>query len=248
MSNQENRREEPRAVFQNDDFWIVEKPPHWLVHPTRPTGERTVLDWLKEQEPERFWALVNRLDRETSGLMLVARSPEAASLLGKLIMRREIAKTYHALVWGEVRSVSGRLEAPLGRLGISETNPIYLKQGVLETGAPAVTEYETEWARSGFSFLRVRLLTGRLHQIRVHLAHMGHPVVGDKLYGPDASLYLKFIDQGWTAEHESKLLLRRHALHASQLEFEWKGEPIRCSIPLAIDLQEWVQRLSAPVN
>lgn len=220
----------PEIVALEADFLVVAKPPHLLSHPTRPGGPPTLLDWLKEQFPGEFVALVNRLDRETSGTVLVARSAEAASRLGAMTMRREIAKDYLALVSGRLAPEHGMIEAPLGRLGISVDNPIWLRQGVIAPGdaagrpsAEARTEFWRWAAGEDASLLRLRAHTGRLHQLRVHLAHLGHPVLGDKIYGPDAGLYLRFIENGWTGEHEERLALRRHALHAWRMTFGWAG-------------------------
>jgi 23S rRNA pseudouridine1911/1915/1917 synthase len=86
--------------------------------------------------------------------------------------------------------------------------------------------------------LRLQAHTGRLHQLRVHLAHIGHPVIGDKIYGPDPNLYLKFIAEGWTEEHQRVLGLPRHALHAHELRFPWNGEVLTFTAPLAEDMRE----------
>jgi 23S rRNA pseudouridine1911/1915/1917 synthase len=230
----------PVIIEENDNFLVVAKPAHWLSHPTRPDGKPTLLGWLQEKIPGGFVALVNRLDRETSGTILVARSPEAASRLGSMTMRREITKTYLALVTGRVKAEQGLIDAPLGRLGISAENPIWLRRGVIgpEDGegrksAAAQTEFWRLARSEAMSLLRVRAHTGRLHQIRVHLAHVGHPIVGDKIYGPDGGLYLKFIAEGWTEEHARVLRLRRHALHAEELRFVWEGEErvFRAAVP-----------------
>ncbi len=164
---------------------------------------------------------MNRLDRETSGLVLVARTPDAASALGKLVMRGGIEKEYLAVVWGHVMRDHGMIDAPLGRLGERAASAIHLKQGVAEWGRPARTEYWVARRAPGFTLLRVRLHTGRLHQIRVHLAWAGHPVVGDKIYGPDERLYLEFVRGGWTPRLAERLLLDRHALHAHRVAFPW---------------------------
>ena len=92
------------------------------------------------------------------------------------------------------------------------------------------------------SLLRLQAHTGRLHQLRVHLAHLGHPVIGDKIYGPDGNLYLKFIAEGWTEEHERKLGLRRHALHAEEMRFVWEGEELVFTAPMPEDMREMAGR------
>jgi 23S rRNA pseudouridine1911/1915/1917 synthase len=229
----------------NADFLVVAKPPHLLSHPTRPDGKPTLLGWLQGRLPGEFLALVNRLDRETSGTVLVARSAEAASRLGAMTMRREIHKLYLALVAGRVAEEHGLIEAPLGRLGISPDNAIWLRQGVIAAedaqgrkSAPAKTEFWRVAAGETMSLLRVQAHTGRLHQLRVHLAHIGHPVIGDKIYGPDPNLYLKFIAEGWTGEHARVLGLERHALHASELSFTWNGEQRAFTAPLPEDMKK----------
>jgi 23S rRNA pseudouridine1911/1915/1917 synthase len=259
---------EPTLLAQHADFLVVAKPPHVLSHPTRPDGEPTLLGWLQEKFPGEFVALVNRLDRETSGTVLVARSPEAASRLGTLTMRREIQKYYLALVSGRVEAEHGVIDAPIGRLGISGENPIWLRRGVIPPDDPQgrkTAEAQTEFwrlAASGrdaspfasvaddstdgrglpslpthpISLLRLQAHTGRLHQLRVHLAHIGHPVIGDKIYGPDPNLYLKFIAEGWTEEHQRVLGLPRHALHAHELRFAWNGEELAFAAPLPEDM------------
>jgi 23S rRNA pseudouridine1911/1915/1917 synthase len=246
---------EPGFVAQHADFFVVAKPPHWLSHPTRPDGQPTLLGWVQAQFPGEFVALVNRLDRETSGTVLVARSPEAASRLGAMTMRREIHKYYLALVSGHVREEHGMIDAPLGRLGISEDNPIWLRRGVIAPDDPLgrkSDEARSEYWRlacgaadvGAASLLRLQAHTGRLHQLRVHLAHIGHPVIGDKIYGPDASLYLKFIAEGWTEEHQRVLGLSRHALHAQELRFAWNGEELVFTAPVPEDLREMAGELN----
>jgi 23S rRNA pseudouridine1911/1915/1917 synthase len=246
--------DEPILLARHADFLVVAKPAQMLSHPTRPDGEPTLLGWLQEQFPGEFVALVNRLDRETSGTVLVARSPEAASCLGGMTMRREIQKYYLALVSGHIEAEHGMIDAPIGRLGISPKNPIWLRRGVIPPDDPQgrrTAEARTEFWRLGcsraregvgaISLLRLQAHTGRLHQLRVHLAHIGHPVIGDKIYGPDGNLYLKFIAEGWTEEHERVLGLPRHALHAHELRFAWNGGELTFTAPLPEDLQPLVR-------
>ena len=252
---------EPTILAEHADFLVVAKPPDLLSHPTRPDGKATLLGWLQEKFPGEFVALVNRLDRETSGTVLAARSPEAASRLGLMTMRREIHKYYLALVSGRVEAEHGVIDAPIGRLGISEENPIWLRMGVIPTDDPQARKSavaRSEFWRlalseetdrrlevdgyQGISMLRLQAHTGRLHQLRAHLAHIGHPVIGDKIYGPDPNLYLKFIAEGWTEEHQRVLELPRHALHAHTLSFTWNGEELTFLAPLLKDVREFAEK------
>lgn len=236
---------EPIILAQESDYLVVAKPSNLISHPTRPDGKPSLLGWLQEKFPGEFIALVNRLDRETSGTVLIARSPEAASRLGALTMRREIHKHYLALVSGRVEAEHGIIDAPIGRLGISPENPIWLRQGVIPSDDPQKrksAEARTEFWRlavgENISLLRLQAHTGRLHQLRVHLAHHGHPVIGDKIYGPDSNLYLKFIAEGWTEEHQRVLGLPRHALHAHELRFLWNNQERIFTAPLPEDMRE----------
>lgn len=240
----------PVILETNPDFLVVAKPPDLLSHPTRPDGRPTLLGWLQEKFPGEFLALANRLDRETSGAVLAARSPESASQLGRLTMQRRIEKYYLALVTGEVTEEHGLIEAPMGRLGISAENPIWLKRGVIladdpqgRKSEPARTEFWRVRTNGHLTLLRLRAHTGRLHQLRVHLAHLGHPVLGDKIYGPDPHLYLKFMAEGWTGDHERMLGLRRHALHAHELKFPWNDQERTFTAPLPEDMRTLVDSL-----
>jgi 23S rRNA pseudouridine1911/1915/1917 synthase len=242
---------QPFLHLAHPDFLIVEKPAPLLIHPTRPDGTFTLLHWLQEQYPDETLAIINRLDRETSGLVLVSRHRGAASDLGKMTMRREIHKTYLALCAGQPDD-SGTIKEPLARIGLHHGSRIYLKQGVHPEGAAATTHFRRIETRRHpqaglISLVELRLETGRLHQIRVHLAHLGHPVIGDKLYGPDDSLYLEFIDQGWTPRHQSLLYLPRQALHANHLTFTWQGTPHPITSPLPADLDTFWNQHPPPL-
>ena len=172
-------------------------------------------------------SIVNRLDRETSGLVLVAKTAVAARAFGLLMQRHSLRKEYLAIVWGWPDWEQRLVDAPLVRQGKHQSSKIWLKQTVHVAGAEAQTEFFVErrfskCTASGdrFSVIRAIPHTGRTHQIRVHLASVGHPIVGDKIYGPDEQCYLRFIETGWTHELEQKLLLPRHALHSAKLAID----------------------------
>jgi 23S rRNA pseudouridine1911/1915/1917 synthase len=227
------------VVAERDDFLVVEKPPFLLVHPSKPTGARTLWGELKhllafEIANGGQVSIVNRLDRETSGLVLVAKTAAAARRFGLLMQEQRIAKEYLAIVWGWPEWESKTVEAPLARQGVHASSSIWLKQAIHPAGAPARTDFKIERrfcrGTERFSIVRAIPQTGRTHQIRVHLASLGHPIVGDKIYGPDEKLYLEFIETGWTPELKSQLLLPRHALHSAALEIEG-GERWVSSLP-----------------
>src|SRR5205085_3523716 len=220
-----------RIVAENDDLIVVTKPPFLLVHPTKPTSARTLWGELKQLLAFEIAnggqvSIVNRLDRETSGLVLVAKSASAARRFGLMMQEHRIAKEYLAIVWGWPEWESKTVDAPLVRQGVHLPSPIWLKQAIHPLGASARTHFVVEKrftrgaAGDRFSIVRAVPETGRTHQIRVHVASLGHPIVGDKIYGPDEKLYLEFIETGWTPELASKLLLPRHALHSAALEID----------------------------
>jgi 23S rRNA pseudouridine1911/1915/1917 synthase len=251
LSANEPRRANDRGDFsivaETDDFIVVEKPPFLLVHPTKPSSARTLWGELKQLLAFEIAnggqvSIVNRLDRETSGLVLVAKNAAAARRFGLLMQEQRIAKEYLAIVWGWPGWETNLVDAPLARQGAHTPSAIWLKQIIHPDGAPARTDFRVEQRftrNSGerFSIIRAFPRTGRTHQIRVHLASLGHAIVGDKIYGPDEKLYLEFIETGWTSELERRLLLPRHALHSAALAIEG-GE--RWTSQLPVDLASFL--------
>jgi 23S rRNA pseudouridine1911/1915/1917 synthase len=237
-------------IDETDDYVVIDKPPFLLVHPTKPNGAPTLWKQLRELLAFEIASggqvsIVNRLDRETSGLVLVAKTSAAARKFGMLMQQRRLRKEYLAIVSGWPDWENKLVDAPLDRQGKHQKSEIWLKQMIHPAGASAQTEFRVKWrsikSRSSgenkFSLIRAVPHTGRTHQIRVHAAWIGYPIVGDKIYGPDEQLYLRFIQTGWTPELERQLLLPRHALHATKLaidgEIEWES-------PLPSDLAEFV--------
>lgn len=218
------------------------------MHPSKPSDVATL--WHRLRELLSFElanggqvSIINRLDRETSGLVLVAKSRPAARHFCTLMERGAIAKQYLALVSGWPKEEQFVIDAPILRQGIHQKSLIYLKQFIHPGGSKAVTEFQVlrrfKRESKDFSLVRAFPKTGRMHQIRVHLSNAGHPVVGDKIYGPSEDHYLTFIQTGWTPELEKALLLRRHALHSEVLEIP--GDGLRWEAPLAPDMAELME-------
>ena len=232
---------QPSVVLEHSSFLIVDKPAGWLVHPTRPDGTFTLIDWLRDQYPDEFLSLVSRLDRETSGLLLVARGKENASLFGKMQQRREIQKSYLALLHGQPPE-SGLIDQPLDRLGKHQPSRIYVRQAVIPGTYPAQTEYITLETRAHPEYGVLTLVeaspkTGRLHQIRAHFEFIGFPVLNDKIYGQKDELFIDYIDK----DNINHLNMPRHSLHSSKLSFSYGSDVIYQQIGLPNDLAEiWV--------
>ncbi|MGA3142630.1 MAG: RluA family pseudouridine synthase [Verrucomicrobiota bacterium] len=278
-------------IHEDAGLLVVNKPAGLVCHPTK-SGEMSSLigrarlyllstSWRGEAERRRLNPqlstgavaphLVNRLDRETSGIVIIAKDSEIAGELGKLWETRVVQKEYLAIVHGLVRDNHGLIDVPLGR---DERSRVAIKDCVRHDGTPAQTEYWVEqrfsrslvgptcWSAltrgpssvaqplrrvdsafppvapstlnpqpSTYSLLRVIPRTGRKHQIRIHLAHLGHPIVGDKLYGGDEDLYLALVENRLTPEQLARLILPHQALHARAVRFLWRGQPMEFSCP-----------------
>lgn len=235
-------------VDESEDWVIANKPAHLLSHPNKPGNPPTLLDGLEglyafEIANGAQLSVITRLDRDTSGLVLLAKHPEAARTLSLAIQSGAIHKEYLAIVWGWPEEDEWQVDAPILRLSEVEPASIWLKRGVHPAGKPSQTRFrvesrferETSNGRQ-FSLIRAFPLTGRMHQIRIHLAHSGFPIVGDKIYGPDEKCYLEFIETGWTTKLADQLLLDRHALHAHTLRYQ-KGT---WTAPLHPDMEGFV--------
>ncbi len=204
---------------------IINKPADLVCHPTKGDVYSSLISRVRlylgaNAKPH----LVNRLDRETSGVTVAAKTAGPAGELGKLWETRAVQKEYLAIVHGHPAITSGVIDAPLGK---DAQSAVAIKDGVRPDGAPAQTEFEvlrqfTRPVDQPFSLLRIVPRTGRKHQIRIHLAHLGHPIVGDKLYGGDESLYLALVERRLTSEQRARLILPNQALHAARVRFRWR--------------------------
>lgn len=218
---------EPAIVWEDEHLLVIDKPAGLVVHPGAGHASGTLVDALAGKiaggEPGRP-GIVHRLDRDTSGLMVVARSQEAYELLTELVREHALERTYTALVKGRPRSRTGRIEAPIGR-DRGDATRISLDS---ESAREAITHFEVERLWPEHALLRVTLETGRMHQIRVHLAAVDLPVVGDPTYGV------------------VEPALGRQFLHASELAFPHpiSGDRIEARAELPPDLADFLSTLA----
>lgn len=197
-----------------EDEWIlaVDKPAGLPVHPTARYHANTLTALLLEKYGENRPLLAHRIDSETSGVVLCAKTKAAERALKIMFAKRRIQKTYLAVVQGIPTLPEGNIESPLGP---DLHGPVKVKMVCRPDGMPALTTYRVLKSSPDASLLECRPRTGRQHQIRVHLAHLGHPIVGDKMYGPDPSLFLDYVEWGPTPEVLERAGAPRHFLHAS---------------------------------
>ena len=223
-----------------EDAWLlaVDKPPCLPVHPSARYYKNTLTALLEERYGKPRPAITHRLDSETSGIVLCAKGIDAERAVKRLFADRKVSKTYLAVVVGALDPPAGRIEAPLAH---DDGSAIHVKMGCGNPdGLPSLTEYRTIEARGGRSLVELHPRTGRQHQIRAHLAHAGHPIVGDKMYGPDESLFLEYLETGPTDDLVRRAGHRRQALHAAELELvhPYTEASVRISSPLPEDIVE----------
>jgi 23S rRNA pseudouridine1911/1915/1917 synthase len=229
-------------VYSDDHLVVVNKPAGMVTHPAAGNRQGTLVNALLHRLGSLASiggrdrpGIVHRLDKNTSGLLVVARTDRVYSALQQMIQSRQLTRVYQALVWGHVSRKAGEINAPIGRSPGNRK-----KMAVLAIhGRDAITKYSVHKRFRSFDLLEITLVTGRTHQIRVHLAHLGHPVFGDPDYGgrtkqltgvfaPERPLARKMLD-----------LIGRQALHARELAFEHPitGESLRFESPLPEDFR-----------
>lgn len=223
-------------VYEDEHLLVVNKPAGMVVHPAARMVSGTLVNALLAHCPQVAdvggsdrAGIVHRLDRETSGLIVVAKNPEAHAALQRQFKRRLVRKTYVALVEGQVQPREGIIEVPIGRDPKDRT-----RMAVSRTGRPAVTQYRVVEIFPQYTLLEVRPHTGRTHQIRVHLAWLGYPVVGDRVYG----------------RRRQTLMPDRHFLHARDLAFTHPvtGEKLALSAPLPPELASVLNQLRREIR
>ena len=228
-----------RVVYEDEALIVIDKPPGLLVHPGAGNPRGTLVNGLLHYAPELAGlpraGIVHRLDKDTSGLLVVARTLEAHKALVDQLQARSMGREYEAVVCGAM-TAGGTVCAPIGRHPTART-----RMAVREHGKPAVTHYRVVERYAAHTWVRVRLETGRTHQIRVHMAHIHHPLVGDPDYGGRLRL-----PAGSSAGLQEALRgFRRQALHAAQLTLlhPLDGEPRTWSAPMPADMERLIDAL-----
>lgn len=216
-------------VFEDDDILIINKQPGLIVHPTKGHPSGTVANALMhymEKTGQSFKIrFVNRLDMDTSGLLVIAKNAYCQNDYTRQMKENLVEKRYISIVKGIIEPDSGVIELPIGR-----PDPENVRRGVMENGAPSVTHYKVleRFPKRGYTLVELLLETGRTHQIRVHMSHIGHPVLGDWLYGGD-----------------NILLIERQALHAARLTFTHPitKKELQLEAPLPDDMKQALEKL-----
>lgn len=238
-------RTDYRVVFEDETLLIVSKPAPLPAHAIGAYFRNTLMYLLRRDRPEaRGYHLVHRLDSETSGLLALVKDPQYLKKLQMQWRTPDVKKTYHAFVFGRFPEGPRRVDAPIGPKKESE---IRMKLTVTsESGYDSVTEFELMETKGNFSLVQARPLTGRTHQIRVHLEYLGFPIVGDKLYSGNDETFLHFYENDWDEWLKERLILPRMALHAFRLEFihPETDKRLEFEAPLPEDLTSFWRGLS----
>lgn len=231
----------PTLIAEEETFLVLYKPAGIAMHPAGNSPQKTVSDWISTTYPqivgigedEKRPGMVHRLDKDTSGLVLIAKSNTAFKALKRLFQERKIEKTYFALVYGNVVEASGKVDLPIGRVKGEKKRAV--PAGKREFGGElreASTEYALHTRYTGYDYLSVKPKTGRTHQIRVHLSAIGHPIVGDRLYR-------------FKEHRRDPLKPPFHLLHAGELRFQLGKQKYRYAVPVPRYFADTLKMLDA---
>jgi 23S rRNA pseudouridine1911/1915/1917 synthase len=222
-------------TFEDERLLVVAKPGDVVCHPSKAGPWSSLVGAAREYTQLPVMHLVFRLDRETSGIVVLAKDAKMASRLQTAMQERKVGKAYEAILTGELAGPV-TVNQPLGD---DTASPVFIKSAVRADGQASISHFTPVVRGGGFTLARVVTETGRKHQIRAHAQWLGHAIVGDKIYGPDARLYLDFIDHGWTEALATRLLLPRQALHCAEIDLRTAGMPYVFTAPLPEDMREF---------
>lgn len=220
------------TLHDDDKLIVINKPGDVVCHPSKAGPWSSLVGAVREHAGLAASHLIFRLDRETSGVVVFAKTPGMASRLQKAMQFRKVGKAYLAILFGELPGPV-TVDQPLGD---DEGSAVFVKSAVRPDGQASITHFTPLSRGGGFTLCRVVTETGRKHQIRAHAQWLGYPLVGDKIYGPDERCFIDFIDKGWTPELEAKLLLPRQALHCEEINLGQAGLDLIFRAPLAADM------------
>lgn len=229
----------PPVVFEDDFLLAVNKPSGLLMHSVGQKWSYGLIGIARHARPEAAIDIAHRLDRETSGVVILTKSVDANRAMKTLFQERQVGKVYHALVRGVPDWEEATCAEPIG----SASATVELRQAVRPEGAPARTRFKVLRRLADMALVACRPLTGRTHQIRVHLEHLGFPILGDKLYGQPDDLFLEHLHLGVTERVREAIRLPRHALHARMIAFPHPvtGQAVRITAPLPPDMRAIVE-------
>ena len=231
------------VLYEDASVLVIDKPAGLPMHTTAKFWRNTLTAVLRERYPDEQMEIAHRIDRETSGVLCIARGREVASFLTRAFARRAVDKTYLALVKGQPPD-EGRIDR---RIKLLDTKS-HVMMGPAPDGLSAVTAFRVLRRFAAHALCEAHPQTGRQHQIRVHFQSIGHPIVGDKLYGASEALFMRACDEGVTPELLAQFDdLPRHALHAHRLTFPHPvtKKPLTVESPLPPDLTDYIERLPA---
>jgi len=206
-------------IYEDENLFVVNKPGDIICHPSKAGPWSSLVGAVREYLKQDVVHLIFRLDRETSGIVVLAKNPSTASRLQKAMQLRTVSKAYFAILTGEMKTPV-TVNQPLGD---DLRSVVHMKSTVDPLGQPSITHFTPLKANNGFTLARVVTDTGRKHQIRAHAQYLGQSLVGDKIYGPDAQLFIDFVHKGWSVELEQKLLIQRQALHCAEIDLSPSG-------------------------
>lgn len=237
---------EPRLLYQDAQLVVVDKPAGLAVHPSPRWPEGTLVHWLRRhfESGRGRVQLAHRLDRETSGVVVATRDEASNQFVHRAFAQRRVEKRYLALVVGAPTWDELEVDAPIGA---HPSSAVRMRMAVVPGAAASRTSLQVVGRLPGHAWVQAKPVSGRTHQIRVHLSHVGHPIVGDKIYGPDEALFIQWHEGRADDALWTRLGMPRHALHAESISLPhpWRDERLEVSTPAPPDMRRWAEGLSA---